>query len=186
MNYCIENTIPCARDLRYSSTRAVVVVEARPSDIVTEAITMIILAILASLGAIAILCWLLFTLAVFALPFFAGLTFGLWAYGTGAGIVGGVIVGAFAAAATFGLFQLLLLFVRPAWLKLLILLVFQAPAVVAGYHATFGIVKLTMPSETWQVIFATVGAIAVGITAFMRLTMLTPPGPAEQGIARAS
>lgn len=186
VNHCAEITIPCAHDLRYSSTRAVVVVEAQPSDIVTETITMIILAIVASLGAIAVLCWLLFTLAVFALPFFAGVTLGLWAHGTGAGILGGVIVGAFAAAVTFGLFQLLLLFVRPAWLKLLILLVFVAPAVVAGYHATFGIVKLTMPSETWQVVFAMAGAIAVGITAFMRLTLMVPPGPAEQGIARAS
>jgi hypothetical protein len=172
--------------LRYSGTRAVVVVEAQPSDIVTETITMIILAIVASLGAIAVLCWLLFTLAVFALPFFVGVTLGLWAHGTGAGILGGVIVGTFAAAVTFGLFQVLLLFVRPIWLKLLILLVFVAPAVVAGYHATFGIVKLTMPSETWQVIFALAGAIAVGITAFMRLTMMAPPGPAKHGIARAS
>ena len=186
VNRCAEITIPCARDLRYSGTRAVVVVEAQPSDIVTETITMIILAIVASLGVIAVLCWLLFTLAVFALPFFAAVTLGLWAQGTGAGILGGVIVGAFAAAVTFGLSQLLLLFVRPAWLKLLILLVFVAPAVVAGYHATFGIVKLTMPSETWQVIFAVVGAVAVGITAFMRLTMMAPPEPAEPGIARAS
>lgn len=147
---------------------------------------MIIFAIVASLGTIGVLCWLLFTLAVFALPFFAGVTLGLWAHGTGAGILGGVIVGALAAVVTFGLFQLLLLFVRPAWLKLLILLLFVAPAVVAGYHATFGIVQLTMPSETWQMIFATAGAMAVGIAAFMRLTMMAPPGPAEQGVARAS
>ena len=147
---------------------------------------MIILVILATLAGIAALCWLLFNLAVFALPLFAGVTVGAWAHETGAGISGAVIVGAIAAAVTFGLFQLLLLFVRPAWLKLLILLVFVAPAVVAGYHATFGIVKLTMPSETWQVIFAMAGAIAVGISAFVRLTMMAPPEPAEQGVARAS
>lgn len=35
---------------------------------------MIILPILATLAAIVALCWLLFTLAVFALPFFAGVT----------------------------------------------------------------------------------------------------------------
>lgn len=186
MNHCAENTIPCSRNLRYSGPRAVVVVEAQPSDIVTETTTMIILAIVASLGAVAVLCWLLFTLAVFALPFFAGVSLGLWVHGTGAGILGGVIVGALAAAVTFGLFQLLLLFASPAWLKLAILVVFVAPAVVAGYHATFGIVKLTMPSETWQVAFAVAGAIAVGITAFMRLTMMAPPGPTEQGMARAS
>lgn len=147
---------------------------------------MIIIGILASLFCIAALCWLLFTLAVFALPFFAGVTIGLWAHDTGAGVPGGIIVGAVAAAATFGLFQFLLLILRPAWLKLLVLTAFVAPAVIAGYHATFGIVKLTMPSEAWQVAFAVLGAIAVGITAFMRLTLMAPPGPAGQDIARAS
>ncbi|RUV25026.1 hypothetical protein [Mesorhizobium sp. M5C.F.Ca.IN.020.32.2.1] len=147
---------------------------------------MIILAILASLAAIVALCWLLFTLAVFALPLFAGVTLGFWAYGTGAGVLGGVLVGAVAAAVTFGLFQLLLRFLRPVWLKLLVLLVFVGPSVIAGYHATFGIMKLTMPSERWQVVFATIGAIAVGIVAFLRLTMMAPPGPAHQGAARVS
>lgn len=147
---------------------------------------MIIIAILASLAAIVALCWLLFTFAVFALPLFAGLTLGLWAYGTGAGVLGGALVGAVAAAATFGLFQLLLRFVRPAWLKLVVLLVFVGPSIIAGYHATFGIMKLTMPSESWQVVFATMGAIAVGIVAFLRLTMMAPPGPADQGAVRTS
>ena len=115
---------------------------------------MIILAILASLAGFAVLCWLLFTLAVFTLPFFAALALGDWAYGTGSGVVGAIIVGAIAAAATFGLFQLLLLVLRPTWLKLLVALAFAAPAAIAGYHATLGIVQLTMPSETWRVVFA--------------------------------
>lgn len=147
---------------------------------------MIIIAILISLAGIAALCWLLFNLAVFALPFFAGIAAGTWAHDTGAGIPGAIIVGAIAAALTFGLFQLLLLVARPAWIKLLVILAFVAPAAVAGYYATFGIVKLTMPSETWQLAFAIVGAVAVGATAFMRLTMMAPPGPAGQGIAGAS
>lgn len=33
---------------------------------------------------IGFFCWLLFNLAVFALPFFAGLTIGIWAFHTGA------------------------------------------------------------------------------------------------------
>lgn len=147
---------------------------------------MIIIGIIASFAGIAALCWLLFTLAVFALPFFAGVTVGMWAYGTGAGVPGGIIVGAIAAAVTFGLFQLLVIVLRPTWLKLLVALAFIVPAAIAGYHATLGIVSLTMPSETWQVVFSIVGAIAVGITAFMRLTMMAAPGPADQGIARVS
>lgn len=37
---------------------------------------MIVLAILASLFAVGLLCWLVFTLAVFALPAFVGVTTG--------------------------------------------------------------------------------------------------------------
>ena len=147
---------------------------------------MIILAILLSLVGIAALCWLLFNLAVFALPFFAGVTVGMWAHTTGAGAPGAIIVGAIAAVVTFGLFQLVLLVARPTWIKLLVILAFVAPAGVAGYYATLGIVKLTMPSDMWQMVFAVVGAIAVGITAFMRLTMMAPPGPAGEDVARAS
>jgi hypothetical protein len=147
---------------------------------------MIIIAILATLVGIAALCWLLFNLAVFALPLFAAIGIGAWAHDTGAGIPGAVIVGAVAAAITFGLFQLLLLVARPAWIKLVVIVAFVAPAVVAGYHATLGIVKLTMPSDAWQLAFAVVGAVAVGITAFMRLTRMAPTGPPRPGVAGVS
>lgn len=147
---------------------------------------MIIIGILVSLAGVLALCWLLFNLAVFTLPLFAGVTVGVWAHGTGAGVPGAVIVGGLAALATFGLFQFLLLVLRPAWLKFVVLALFVAPAAIAGYHATLGIVKLTMPSDIWQVIFASLGAIAVGITAFMRLAMIAPPGPDGPGRARVA
>ncbi|MFG1314630.1 hypothetical protein [Xanthobacter autotrophicus] len=101
---------------------------------------MIVLSILGSLAVIGVLCWLLFTLAVFALPFFLGLAAGTWAHGTGAGWLGA---------------------------------------------ATHGIVKHIMPSETWQFVFSGVGAIAVGIVAFVRLTALIPSEPPGRGITRA-
>lgn len=147
---------------------------------------MTIIAILISLAGIAALCWLLFTLAVFAMPLFAGATIGTWAHGTGAGIPGSIIIAAAAAVLTFGLFQLLLLLTRSAWIRSVIVLAFVAPAAIAGYHATLGIVRLAMPSETWQVAFAVLGAIAVGTTAFVRLTMMAPSAPTEHGVARAS
>ena len=61
----------------------------------------------------------------------------------------------------------------------------QRAAAIAGYHATHGIVKHTMPSETWHVVFSLVGAVVVGITAFARLATLAPPGGTGQGVARA-
>lgn len=138
---------------------------------------MIILAILGSLAAIGALCWLLFALAIFALPFFMAVTAGSWAFGSGAGWLGAILVGVMAAGATFIAGQLLLAFVRPLWLKLLVVFLFVAPAVVAGYHATHGIVQHTMPSETWQFVFSVIGAIAFGITAFARLTTMGLAAP---------
>lgn len=68
---------PDTRALALYFSRAVVVVEGATVRLVpTEATTMIILAILASLAATGLLCWLLFTLAVFALPAFVGATLG--------------------------------------------------------------------------------------------------------------
>jgi len=146
---------------------------------------MMFIGILFSIAAIGVLCWLLFTLAVFALPVFAGATAGAWAYQTGAGWPGSIIIGLVAAALTLGIGQFLLAFVRPVWLRLAIALVFVAPAALAGYYATHGIVKHTMPSDIWQIIFSVVGAIAVGVTAFVRVAAMAAPGPSGQGMARA-
>lgn len=146
---------------------------------------MIFLGILLSIVAIGFFCWLLFTLAVFALPFFAGVSIGVWAYHTGAGWLGAIIVGLVAGGLTLGIGQVLLTIVRPIWAKLAIAAVFVAPAAVAGYHAVHGIVKHTMPSETWQIAFSVVGAIAVGVTAFMRVAGMAAPGPSGRTLARA-
>ncbi|MCP1848185.1 MULTISPECIES: hypothetical protein [unclassified Bradyrhizobium] len=146
---------------------------------------MIILGIVLSFAAIGVLCWLLFTLAVFALPFFAGVTVGTLAYQSGAGWLGAILVGMVSAGLTLGVGQVLLGIVRPLWARLLIALAFVAPAATAGYHATHGIVKHTMPSETWQLVFSVIGAAAVGVTAFARVAGMAASGPSSQGIAQA-
>jgi hypothetical protein len=163
-----------------------VVVDGAPvRPILTEATTMIIFAMLGSLAAIGVLCWLLFTLTVFALPAFIGVSAGIWAHQTGAGLVGAIVIGVAAAGIALGVGQLLLAMLRPVWLKILVALAFVAPAAIAGFHATHGIVKHTMPSEAWQLVFSVVGAIAVAVTAFIRVTSLTPPGSTSRGIANA-
>ena len=145
---------------------------------------MIILGILVSIAAIGTMCWLLFNLAVFALPFFIGLNAGIWAFGTGAGWLGGILIGLIAAGLTLAVGQGLLMLVRPIWARLLIALTFVAPAGVAGFYATLGIVKHMMPSETWQIIFSVVGAVAVGVTAFLRVAGTAEIGPENEAVAR--
>ena len=146
---------------------------------------MIVLGIIVSIAAIGTMCWLLFSLAVFALPFFIGLNAGIWAYGTGADWLGGILIGLIAAGLTVAVGQGLLMLVRPIWARLLIALTFVAPAGVAGFYATLGIVKHMMPSETWQIIFSVVGAVAVGATAFLRVASMAASSPAGSSLARA-
>ncbi|VTZ23866.1 conserved hypothetical protein [Methylocella tundrae] len=93
-------------------------------------------------------------------------------------------MGLVAGGVTFGIGQLALAFVPWAWLRLLIILLYVAPATVAGYSATRGIVQMAMPSPTWQTIFAVIGAIAVSVTAFVRFTGMAAPGSLGQGLAQ--
>ncbi|WP_413993307.1 hypothetical protein ACMDCR_15195 [Labrys okinawensis] len=128
----------------------------------------------------------MFSLAIFALPAFIGVNAGLWAHTSGAGIVGGIIVGLLTACATFGAGHLLLAFLRPTWAKLLIAFAFMAPAAIAGYAATHGIVKHLMPSDGWQMAFSCVGAIAISITALIRLAGMTAADATDRRATRGA
>lgn len=146
---------------------------------------MMILSIFLGIVVIGFCCWLLFTLAIFALPAFAGVTIGLWAYHAGAGVAGGIAVGAIAAFLTLVVLQAGLMFARPLWLRVALALAFVVPAAIAGFHATHGIVKHAVPSPVWQLVFSLIGSLAVGITAYIRLTTLAAAAAQGQSIARA-
>jgi hypothetical protein len=138
---------------------------------------MIFLNMLLLVGTIGVLCWLMFTLAIYALPVAVGVTVGLWAHGSGAGPAGGFIFGTLAAGAVAILGQLIFAFARPLWVRLSDATLFAGPAAVAGYAATHGIAKHLMASDGWQMAFSIVGAVAVGVTALFRMAGATPPGP---------
>lgn len=146
---------------------------------------MLLLGILLSIVVIAALCWLLFTLAVFALPLFVGVTAGSWGYHTGAGWLGAILIGLFLAVVTLAAGQFLIAALRPVWGKLAVASVFVAPAAIAGYHAVHGIVKHAMPSETWAMTFSVVGAVAVGITAFARIVGMAGTDPSGREAVQA-
>ncbi len=72
------------------------------------------------------------------------------------------------------------------WLKLIPAAAFVAPAEIAGFHATHGIVKHLMPSDAWQIMFSVIDAVAVGITAFVWVAgMAAAPGPSGRDLALA-
>ena len=158
-----------------------VVEEAQPS-ICTERTTMIVIGIVLSFVGFAYLCWLLFALAVHALPFFAGVTVGLAAYHSGSGPVAAIIVGAIAGGGVLVLGQVAFTTLRSSLMRAALALIFAVPAAVAGYHAARGLAQLVVPAEAWRETIALAGATIVGATAFMRM-WLSPPPDAEPNVA---
>ena len=170
--------LPLGRICGYAVGRAVVVVVARLFTCSKETTAMIILGILLCMAGVVALCWLMFNLAVFALPFFAAVTAGMAAMHSGAGPFGAVALSFIAGIGTLALGQLAIALVPSTLLRGVIALVFAGPAAFAGYHATHGLAALTMPSEAWRQAFAVVGAIVVGLTALGR--MMVPLIPFER------
>jgi hypothetical protein len=164
----------------------VVVEGAAVQHVCTESLTMIFLNIVLLAGIIGVLCWLVFTLAVYALPLCVGATFGIAAHNSGAGGAGSFIIGVVAAGAVAIVGRLVFAFARPLWMRLIVSALFAGPAAVAGYAATHGIAKHLIPSDGWQIAFSLAGAIAVGVTALFRLAGAAPPEPGLQGAAALS
>ena len=140
---------------------------------------MLIGLVLGSVG-LGLLCWLLFTLTVYALTFFAGMTAGLAAFQSGAGTIGAFIAGILAGGATLALGQFAFATSRTPLLRALIGVIYAGPAAIAGYQVSFALAGIAMPIGGWQQAFAVTGAIVAGITAFSRLALSVPP-PDVQG-----
>jgi hypothetical protein len=111
---------------------------------------MLIIGIILAFVALAYLCWLLFALAVYALPFFAALSAGLAAYHSGSGPIGAIVVGVIAGAVTLLLGPVAFATVRSPLVRATVALVFAAPAALAGYHAALGLAHLAIPTEGWR------------------------------------
>ena len=146
---------------------------------------MLIIGIVLSLVGLAYLCWLLFTLAVYALPFFVGMTAGLAAYHGGSGPIVAIIAGATAGSLTLIIGQTAVARSRSPPIRIALALFFAGPAALAGYHAASGLAHLVLPTEAWREAIAIAGAMIVAATAFMRM-WLSPTPNAEQGVVIAS
>jgi len=131
------------------------------------------------LGGLGFLCWLLFALAIYALPVFVGLSIAVPAFHSGAGYVGALVVAMVSAAVVFGAGKFAMTNARSPISRWVIGLLYAVPAAIAGYQATLGLARIGTPSEAWCVTFAIVGAVVVGATAWQRLAGMTAPVPAR-------
>ena len=135
---------------------------------------MFISAILSALG-LGVLVYLLFTLAVYALPFFVAVTVGMYVHRTDAGLISAFASAFFAGAITLIAGQIAFATIRSVPIKLAIGGLYAAPAGIAGYHAIKGLSEIGGAGDTWTLVFAWIGAIVVGATACARIASLAGP-----------
>ncbi len=140
---------------------------------------MLALGLLLNTVGIGLFCWLIFTLAVYALPFFVAINAGMLALHTGAGVLGALIVAAAAGGVTLAIAQIAFAMTRSLVLRAVIAAVFDLPATFAGYHVVLAMAQIGVPSLAWREVFACLGAVFVGGTAWTRLIIFTEPRPVE-------
>ena len=65
--------------------------------------------------------------------------------------------------------------VRSFILRAAIALLYAVPAAIAGYHAVLGLSQIGVPSLLWREVFAWIGALFIGGTAWARMSLFVPP-----------
>ncbi len=130
---------------------------------------MLIISLIAVVGT---LCWLVFTFAVYAVPAFVGLSAATFAYQTGAGALGAIVVGLVAGAGTLLFGLRLIASVHSPALRSFVTVLFAAPAAFAGYHAVHGLASMGSPSPAWHEFLSATGALVIGLVAWSRMSAL--------------
>lgn len=144
---------------------------------------MLALGLLLNLAGIGVFCWLIFTLAVYALPFFVAINAGTWAFHGGAGLLGTPLVAVAAGGMTLAIAKIAFAMSRSVILRAVLAAMFALPATFAGYHVALALAQIGVSSLAWQELFAGLGAVFIGGTAWMRLTIFADPSALEPGRA---
>ncbi len=135
---------------------------------------MLVFGIVLNLAGVGFFCWLLFELAVHALPFFVAVITGFAAFHGGVGPIGAILIAFVSGVVTLFVGQMAFGMTRLPFIRATMATIFAAPAVVAGYHVMLALSGLDASSAIWREAFASIDAILVGGTAWTRITVLSP------------
>ncbi|VVT24606.1 hypothetical protein [Rhizobium sp. EC-SD404] len=145
---------------------------------------MFVSAILSVLG-LGFMVYVLFALAIYALPFFVAVSVGMHVYDSEAGLIAAFVSAFLAGGATLVAGQIAFATIESVPARLAIGALFAAPAGIAGYHAIKGLSEIGGAGETWTPVFAWIGAIVVGATAWARIASLAGPDEDATAISQA-
>ena len=104
----------------------------------------------------------------------------------GAGILGAPLAGIAAGGITLAIGQTAFAMTHSMIIRAIIAALFAVPATLAGYQVVFAMSQIGMPSLVWREIFACLGAVFIGGTAWTRLTIFTESRPLDSDAAAGS
>jgi hypothetical protein len=145
-----------------------------------------LLSTLLSIFGLGALCWMIFNLTIYAMPFAIALTSGLYLYEAGQGVVLSLIVSLSLGCFVAVLGNLAFERIRFAPLKLAIGLVYAVPAAIAGFHAAMGFAEFGNANGWTISILSWLGAILVGGTAWARVSGWSQDNPTTNPHAQSS
>ncbi|MEO8724121.1 MAG: hypothetical protein ABI395_11505 [Sphingobium sp.] len=137
------------------------------------------------LGAVAGLYMfaLLFRLASYALPVYAGIGCAFLLLRHDFGHLAAIVAGLAAGIATLLLGQCLIAFVRSPLLRTGIALLFAIPAAIAGFQAAHALGSLATDNSALLAVFGSIAALATSISAWRSVTMTGPDTPVPPNFA---
>jgi hypothetical protein len=129
-----------------------------------------IFGLLLAVAGIGAACALIYRAAVYAVPFATGVWAGFAALDAGSGPLLAIAIGFVTGAIVFGIGQSVWDSSLPKALRHAVALLFVVPAMWTGYCAAQQIAGLLTLPLAWSFVLAASGAVAVGMTAFARLS----------------
>lgn len=130
--------------------------------------TLILLAVFLTI----LFCTVAYHLAIYALPFWVGLTAAQYTWATGAGIVMSGLTAIAAALLSIVVVILVLGFAKNPILRLIALAVFAVPATVAGYALMHGIAKNAIDPSIALNLLSGVAGLCIGMASIVNLNAL--------------
>ena len=103
----------------------------------------------------------------------------MMAFHGGAGILGAPFVGIAAGGMTLAIGQTAFAMTHSVIIRAVIAALFAVPATLAGYQVVFAMSQIGVPSLVWREVFACLGAVFIGGTAWTRLTIFTEIRPLD-------
>ena len=134
-----------------------------------------------SLLGLGFLVTILFSLAVYALPFFVAMSVGIYVYDTDAGVLASLVSAFLSGAATLVFGQIAFATIKSFPVRLAVGALYALPAGIAGFHTIKGLSEIGGAGGAWTLVFGWIGAFVVGGTAWARIASLAGPDETDSG-----